>query len=540
MPKLLAMTDDDHRINTAKLLADESVQGLTHAGSDEDLLNEGGIRRAQQEQQRRRSGQQQQEQQDQRSVRELQHSLVKEGLDRCDRCLKSETFRQLMLGYDYAAQMMISVLWAYIVPLAGQPKNGCPNSDDASEHACWDKWVPLLAAYAFVCTFAVPLFSIVAVKHCSKRAREMGRRSNFFRRKFYARGERLFGAALQTTWSVSMSQLLYYVVGQFAASGWPNGSGDGDDPQPPPQPPTPDPTSPPPPYRRDDDDGGGGHIHVAPLHHDLARAALRLGARLLNDGDGSHDFFGPDNHGGEDRGGRGNMLDQEAETRDEALRGALASFVLGCLIFLSAVLCISSISAVCRCSTWALERCGLCCCHQSPYLIELSLLLQNNWYYVLGYSWEMFWSYIFFSTVQTSDLNSGANICGDDDDDSGGGGGGGDGDDDCVDDDGAASSGLVYWVFMLDLVRAVLYTAVFSFVAVHCLPFDARVDMDPATTAVKPRLRLLVFRSTAVLVVVALADVPTSFVTKFLADDAVLGLNISNQLLLLYGFAAAG
>ena len=93
---------------------------------------------------------------------------------------------------------------------------------------------------------------------------------------------------------------------------------------------------------------------------------------------------------------------------------------------------------------------------------------------------------------------------------------------------------------MLDLVRAVLYTAVFSFVAVHCLPFDARVDMDPATTAVKPRLRLLVFRSTAVLVVVALADVPTSFVTKFLADDAVLGLNISNQLLLLYGFAAAG
>ena len=80
------------------------------------------------------------------------------------------------------------------------------------------------------------------------------------------------------------------------------------------------------------------------------------------------------------------------ESENEALNGLVASGVAGLVYFVLAMLCITSISAICRCSTWTLERCG-CRCGQSAYLIELSLLLQNNWYYVLGYSWEMFWSY---------------------------------------------------------------------------------------------------------------------------------------------------
>ena len=188
MPSLI-MVDDEASINSSKLLEDDDHD--VAPDDDENLLNESGMPA---------------------SPRGRSSSLSTGTFGGCflavERCLKSETFRQLTLGYDYAAQMMISVLWAYIVPLAGYPKAGCPGDPDV----CWNRWVVLLLGYSLACTFLVPLFSIVAVKHCSSRVHEMGRRQSFLRRKFYTRGLALFGAALQTTWSVAQSQLLYYVV----------------------------------------------------------------------------------------------------------------------------------------------------------------------------------------------------------------------------------------------------------------------------------------------------------------------------------------
>ena len=58
--------------------------------------------------------------------------------------------------------------------------------------------------------------------------------------------------------------------------------------------------------------------------------------------------------------------------------GILGSFCIGFGYFCFAVLSISGVSAACTCSEWSLEAYG-CSCSQSPYLIELSLLLQNSW-----------------------------------------------------------------------------------------------------------------------------------------------------------------
>ena len=327
MPKLLAMTDDDHRINTAKLLADESVQGLTHAGPTK-TPNEAHTARAAGQQRRRAASS---SKSSRTSGASGAPALAGGGGAGPLRPLPERdpaADARLRLYRPDDDQRAVGLHRA----LAGQPKNGCPNSDDASEHACWDKWVPLLAAYAFVCTFAVPLFSIVAVKHCSKRAREMGsgatssaasstRRTPLWRgpaddlERVHVTAALLRRGAVRRLWLAQRKRRRRRSPATATA-------------------PDSDPTSP-----RPRTEGTMMTVVVATftLPHCTTTRARGAAARRAAAQRRGREPRRPDNHGGEDRGGQGNMLDQEAETRDEALRGG-TSFVLGCLIFLSAVL----------------------------------------------------------------------------------------------------------------------------------------------------------------------------------------------------------
>ena len=141
-------------------------------------------------------------------------------------------------------------------------------------------------------------------------------------------------------------------------------------------------------------------------------------------------------------------------------------------------------------------------CAHSNYLIELTFLLQDNWYYVVGYAWEMFFSYLWFASLQTSN----------------------------------GSAGLL---LLLDVVRAVLLTAGCTIVVLNCLPFQVQdKELARDVDAVRPKLRLLLFMTLVVIVVCAQTDVPTYFVTTYLATET----DISNglQILMLYAIAVPG
>lgn len=127
-------------------------------------------------------------------------------------------------------------------------------------------------------------------------------------------------------------------------------------------------------------------------------------------------------------------------------------------------------------------------------------------YYVCGYTWALFWTYFWFGALVSS---SGAAA------------------------ESAGPSGL----FLLDCARAVLFTLAFAALATRGLPFKPS-DLAPSTNNSSARLRLLVFRSTAVIVAVAMADLPTSFVTSFCASPAVLDLGPRRQLVSLFAVAA--
>ena len=137
MPKLLMhmLRDDDNSLSQESMrskLLEESVYDHDEGDeeydeqNDEDdkdgLLNEGSTRRPQPTPSSTHcdgTG----------ATTNASTSLSYAATCSLDTCLKSQTFKQLTLGYDCAAQMMISVLWAYVVPLAGYPKQGCPNEE---------------------------------------------------------------------------------------------------------------------------------------------------------------------------------------------------------------------------------------------------------------------------------------------------------------------------------------------------------------------------------------------------------------------------
>ena len=92
----------------------------------------------------------------------------------------------------------------------------------------------------------------------------------------------------------------------------------------------------------------------------------------------------------------------------------------------------------------------------------------------------------------------------------------------------------------LDGLRAGLFTAAFSTFATQVLSFRPETDADGAAAVgtVAARVRLLIFRATAIVVAVSLAELPTSFVGTFLANPGVAGLGEGKQLALLFAFAA--
>jgi len=94
-------------------------------------------------------------------------------------------------------------------------------------------------------------------------------------------------------------------------------------------------------------------------------------------------------------------------------------------------------------------------------------------------------------------------------------------------------------IMILDLLRALVLSGCFSFVALNILPFRVS-DSNPAAGDMSARLRLLTFRSTAIVVVIALADLPNCLITKYLAHHDILGLSAVDQLRYIFATAAAG
>lgn len=185
-------------------------------------------------------------------------------------------------------------------------------------------------------------------------------RGSHVRRKFYLKGQALFVTAMGTVWSVANSTFVYSVVQQVAFAGesgelqWfgpgPEAGIEGSVPG---------------------DDRQHHYHHSHHYHHRSLSYSL---------------YHSPSLQGREMRGLRddpGRPPDEDVFVRGtgeriEALYGMAASFAFGCSYFCLAAVCIAGISVACRCSVWCLERCG-CGAGQSIYLIELSMLLQNNW-----------------------------------------------------------------------------------------------------------------------------------------------------------------
>ena len=254
--------------------------------------------------------------------------------------LHSPFYRNVCKGYDVAAQMMIACVWAYLVPLAVRPHEGCPRGG----HKCWD-FCGFLLAYVLACTLLLPLVAVASIHHCaSRRGAEMGtQRENTpwaaVRRAFHVRVQTLFLGAVGTTWSVANSQFAWNAIRQVAYTGFHFSDGG---------------------LTELEIGGGGGGPSGGEVHWN--GTALLPGGLL---------------HRGLQGGGDGVFV-TNSSARLEMQWGILASFCFGVAYFGLAVLSISSVSMACRCSLWSLETIGRGC-SQSAYLVELSMLMQNNW-----------------------------------------------------------------------------------------------------------------------------------------------------------------
>jgi hypothetical protein len=288
------------------------------------------------------------------------------------------------------------------------------------------------------------------------------------RRSFYVRAQSLFLGAVGTTWSVANSQFAANVIRQVAYTGFHLGEGNlagefegGSDG-----------------VGSEDESAGGGSSGDDDTHHwngtalvpglpplavafsQSPSAARWLSSSASKNSDG--------------------VFVTDTSQRAEMQWGILASFCLGCFYFGLACFSIASVSAACKMSLWSLETLGRGC-SQSAYMVELSMLLQNNWYgvcghehppsgqepssplcffpryYVCGYCWELFWSYLWFGALVSGDAQQRAA--------SGQGGGGPRAEGGWQ----AVFAGHAGRLFLLDCCRAALFTLTFSAVATRCL-----------------------------------------------------------------------
>lgn len=142
---------------------------------------------------------------------------------------------------------------------------------------------------------------------------------------------------------------------------------------------------------------------------------------------------------------------------------------------------------------------------QNHYLIEFSLLVTNNYYYVLGYCGYTALTYLWFSSLQQSSITGVSSVM----------------------------------LLLLEFVRAVVFILIFTFLVLRCMPSLHVDDIQySAPTETRKRLRVLAFKTCVVISVCAVADFPTYFTTIFLADVANVGS--VNQILLLYLWALLG
>jgi hypothetical protein len=251
---------------------------------------------------------------------------------RCRNIFKTTSWKELCKGYDFAASRLIAAVWAFVVPLAARPRGGCPSDGDT----CWN-YILFLSFYVTCITIVLPACSVALINHCSSRALDMGKQGLSIRRRYYQKAQMIILQSLGTTYGVAHSQLAMATIRQLAYA--------------------------------------GSHFvteeeAIDPYAHIFINTTTGWVVESKNEVviiDESLAFE------------KNSELFVQERGSQEMQWGVLASFCVGFGYFSLAVLSISGVSAACyRSPYWSLESCGWSC-SQSPYLIELSLLLQNSW-----------------------------------------------------------------------------------------------------------------------------------------------------------------
>jgi len=250
---------------------------------------------------------------------------------RCHHIFETTAWKELCKGYDFAASRLIAAVWAYVVPLAARPQSGCPSDGDD----CWN-YILFLCAYIACITVALPACSVALINHCSSRALDMEKQGLSIRRLYYQKAQMIILQSLGTTYGVAHSQLAMHTIRQLAYAGSHFVASEAL---------TPD-----------------AHIFI----NITTGFVIEKSDKVAHINDVL--AFEKDS----------DIFVQERGT-NEMRWGVLASFCVGIGYFSLAVLSISGISAACyRSPYWCLKTFG-CSCSQSPYFVELALLLQNSW-----------------------------------------------------------------------------------------------------------------------------------------------------------------
>jgi len=421
-----------------------------------------------------------------------------------------EFWEALAIAYDTVGSMVVGVAWCYIVPLAALPDDGCPGSD-----GCWT-YISFIFLYILFCTALIPLIIAQTVRHFSREVtrltnehRSDGSKSTI-RLTFFKRSQNLLVMAYSVTWSVANSTFLYYAIAQlqYQLDNDDDGSDSGDDDQ---IRPSVDDTNP---FQTDDrppsapEPGmGQGQTLVGNAHRFLKWATDHHQGD--GDGYGYGDGYGGGGGSGDNGGGGGGgqqhgtppwdnsgpISDGSTDAGSSEARFRMLGYSLVFAVGYTAL----AVGFIYGASDW-LGRYG--CCSRSAYFIELSFLLQNNWYYVVGYGWHLFFSYLWFASLQYSD-------------------------------------GSAFLLLLLDLMRAVLFSAIFGWLAVYKVPYKV-ADREEAkgATAMRAKMRVLLFMTCVVIVVCAQSAVPAYFVNTYLAE--VTKMSAGAQTALLYAFMAFG
>jgi len=249
----------------------------------------------------------------------------------CRNFFEFTAWKELCKGYDFAASRLIAAVWAYVVPLAAKPRSGCPSDGDE----CWN-YILFLCSYIACITVALPACSVALINHCSSRALEMEKQGLSIRRLYYQKAQMIILESLGTTYGVAHSQLAMHTIRQLAYA--------------------------------------GSHFvaseALTPDAHIFINITTGFVIEKNDKAAHSKDVLAFE---------KDSEIFVEERGTNEMRWGVLASFCVGIGYFSLAVLSISGISAAChRSPYWCLKNFG-CSCSQSPYLVELALLLQNSW-----------------------------------------------------------------------------------------------------------------------------------------------------------------